>query len=303
LAVKRGLGKGISALLPEAENQDIHDQIMENWKSQKTGEKPAAEAFIPLDKIKANPLQPRKNFNDEELAELADSIREHGIIQPVIVEESEDGAYTIVAGERRIRAARMAGLSEAPAIIRKYSEEKRMAVALIENIQRSGLNPIEEAAAYKQLMDLANLSQDEAAARVGKNRSTVANALRLLKLPAAIQESISKGEISAGHARAILSVTGSKAQETLYSEILKGSLSVREAEKMAALMGTAAKTKAAPTATTGKKPRAPELEAMEEKFLSHLGTKVKINGDLNQGSIIIEYYSMEDLERLYELLG
>ena len=302
MAVKRGLGKGISALLPdnEPENPDIHEQIMENWKSMKAADARTAEVFIPLEKIEANPLQPRKNFDDEELAELANSIREHGIIQPVIVEENGNGGYTIVAGERRIRAARIAGLSEAPAIVRKYSEEKRMAVALIENIQRSNLDPIEEAAAYKQLMDLANLSQDEAAARVGKNRSTVANALRLLKLPVVIQESISKGDLSAGHARAILSVTGNKAQETLYTEILKNELSVREAEKLAALMGSTVNNK------KKKKPgkaRAPELDAMEEKFLNRLGTKVKINGDLNRGAIVIDYYSMEDLDRLYEILG
>jgi len=298
LAVKHGLGKGISALLPDTENQDIHDQIMEDWKSQT--ETRVSEVFIPIEKIIANPLQPRKNFNDEELAELADSISEHGIIQPVIVEETGSGTYTIVAGERRIRAAKMAGLNEAPAIIRKYSEEKRMAVALIENIQRSSLNPMEEAAAYKQLMDLANLSQDEAAARVGKNRSTVANSLRLLKLPAEIQESISRGELSAGHARAILSVTGAKTQQTLFSEIIKKGLSVREAEKLAAASGD--QTKIKKTNQPAKK-RAPELEAMEEKFLNRLGTKVKINGDLNQGTITIDYYSMEDLERLYEILG
>ena len=235
------------------------------------------------------------------MAELADSIREHGIIQPVIVEDAGDGTYTIVAGERRIRAAKIAGLSEAPAIVRKYSEEKRMAVSLIENIQRSNLNPIEEAAAYKQLMDLASLSQDEAAARVGKNRSTVANALRLLKLPAEIQDSIGRGELSAGHARAILSVTTAKAQNTLFLEILEKGLSVRDAEKLATSMNGPGKKEKKPQPQG--KTRSPELDAMEEKFLNRLGTKVKINGSLNGGTIVIDYYSMEDLERLYEIIA
>ena len=302
MAIKRGLGKGIAALLPEeTKKPDIHDQIMENWKQQGSAETSAAEVFLPLDKIKTNPMQPRKFFNDEELAELADSIREHGIIQPVIVEEDKDGTYIVIAGERRIRAAGKAGLSEVPAVIRKYSEEKRIAVTLIENIQRSNLNPIEEAAAYKQLMDLSGLSQDEAAARVGKKRSTVANALRLLKLPSDMQESIRKGELTSGHARAILSLTIAKAQDTLYAEIIKKELSVREAEKLAASLGGAAKKGKTPEPR--KKGRAPELDAMEEKFLNRLGTKVKIRGDLNQGTIVIDYYSMEDLDRLYEILG
>ena len=299
MAVKRGLGRGIAALLPEKENPKTtvpEEKGKENHKSSSD-----TVELIPLEKIKANPDQPRKYFNDEELAELADSIREHGIIQPVIVEETDDGFFIIVAGERRIRAARIAGLLEVPGIVKKYSEEKRMAVALIENIQRSDLNPMEEAAAYKKLMDLTGLSQDEAASRVGKNRSTVANSLRLLKLPLEMQESIRKAELSAGHARAILSVPGAKNMSLLFQEILAKNLSVREAEKMAALLSGQEKK---PQKTKTNVPaRIPELHAMEEKFLSRLGTKVKISGDLNRGTIEIDYYSMEDLDRLYGLLG
>jgi ParB family chromosome partitioning protein len=258
------------------------------------------EITIPLDSLKANPDQPRKIFNDEELAELADSIREHGVIQPIIVEEADDGSYIIVAGERRTRAAKNAGLNEIPAIIRKYNDEKRMVVSIIENVQRADLNPIEEAAAYKRLMELTGLSQDETAARVGKNRSTVANALRLLKLPAEMQKSIQEGLVSPGHARAVLSVTGIKNQETLYREIIKKKLSVREAEKRAAFFN--GQKKDTPPGKKGPE-RAPELNAMEEKFLKRLGTKVKINGDENRGTIVIDYYSMDDLDRLYEILG
>ena len=300
MAPKKGLGKGLSALLPSEETE-----------VPAAGEKPAAKAsdrdsaknqkgevFIAVEKLKANPGQPRKNFDPEELAELAESIRQQGIIQPIIAEDAGDGSYIIIAGERRTRAARLAGLTEVPAILRKYSDEKRMEVSLIENIQRADLNPVEEASAFRQLMDLSGLSQDEVASRVGKNRATVANALRLLKLPPEMQESLRKNELSPGHARAILSAPGARAQELLFREIIKKDLSVREAEKRAAVLGAESKKK-----KKHAKGRAPEIEAMEEKFITHLGTKTVIKGDLNKGTILIDYYSMEDLDRLYEILG
>ena len=307
MALKRGLGKGLSALLP-GEN-DAAQPPEENRRAETaltaisgSGEKIQAEMFIPLEKLNANPGQPRKTFDTGELEELAQSIRQQGIIQPILAEDNGDGNYTIIAGERRARAARLAGLSEVPVILRKYSEEKRMEVSLIENIQRSNLNPIEEAAAYRELMELRGLSQDEVAGRVGKNRATVANALRLLKLPREMQESIQKGELSPGHARAILSIPAAKAQESLFLEILKKGLSVREAEKRAAVLSGESKKTANPQLNKDKG-RALELDAMEEKFITHLGTKVVINGDLKKGNIVIDYYSMEDLDRLYEILG
>jgi len=309
VAPKRGLGKGLAALLPaESEDNSLSGSGREpnrELQAEKTGSVPEAwknsEIYIPLEKLKANPGQPRKNFNEEELAELADSIRQDGVIDPIIAEDAGDGNYTIIAGERRARAASIAGLAEIPAIIRKYSDEKRMVVALIENIQRSNLNPIEEASAYKQLMELEGRSQDEVAARVGKKRTTVANALRLLKLPPEVQESLRKAELTAGHARAILSVTGAKAQEALFREILKKGLSVREAEKQAAALGN--QNKKAQSRAPKIRARAPELDAMEEKFIKRLGTKVVVDGDLNKGTILIDYYSMEDLDRLYEIMG
>ena len=324
MAPKRGLGKGLSALLPgdkedflpssvpsgpvstgknrsvPAETRSVSGgSVSENRSVPDKGKKGGGEVYIPLEKLKANPNQPRKNFDKDELGELAASIKQQGIIQPIIAEEAEDGTYIIIAGERRVRAARLAGLKQAPVILRKYSDEKRMVVSLIENIQRSNLNPIEEAAAYRQLMEIEKLSQDEVSAKVGKNRATVANALRLLKLPAEMQESIRKGEISAGHARAILSVPAAKAQNALFKEILSKGLSVREAEKRAAALGSQNKKQQ----KTAAKERAPELGAMQEKFIARLGTKVVINGNLNKGSIVIDYYSMEDLDRLYEILG
>jgi len=293
VANKKGLGKGLSALLPEG------NSVYEEPQAQPEQNKITGETYISLDKLRANPRQPRKNFNEEELAELADSIRQQGIIQPIIAEDAGDGTYTIIAGERRTRAARIAGLTEAPVILRKYTDVKRMEVSLIENIQRSNLNPMEEASAYRQLMDLEGLSQDEVAVKVGKNRTTVANSLRLLKLPTSIQESIAKNELSPGHARAVLSVTGTAAQESLFREILKKGLSVREAEKRAAAFGNQKKK----TAKTAVKNKRPELDDMQNKFIARLGTRVIINGDLKKGTIVINYYSMDDLDRLYEILS
>ena len=289
---KRGLGRGLSALL---------DTIQDDYDSTQEVKGNGGEVFISLEKLKPNPNQPRKDFNSAELEELADSIRQQGVIQPIVAEDAGDGTYTIIAGERRARAARLAGLTEMPVVFRKYSEEKRMEVSLVENIQRSNLNPIEEAAAYRQLMEMEGLSQDEMAARVGKNRATVANSLRLLKLPAEIQESIRKAELTPGHARAVLSVINPRAQQALFAEIIKKGLSVRDAEKRAAALGSASTN----SAQKAQKPkdRAPELGAMEEKFIAHLGTKVVINGDLKKGTVVIDYYSMDDLDRLYEILG
>ena len=301
MANKRGLGRGIAALIPQYDGDPETDGFGEknNKHTPGGGNAPPPGFFIPLDKLLANPDQPRRNFGDTELEELADSIKAHGVIQPIIVEDSGNGNYIIIAGERRSRAAKIAGLSEIPAIVRRYDEEKRMAVALIENVQRADLSPIEEASAYKRLMDITGLSQDEVAARVGKNRSTVANALRLLKLPAEMRESLEKGAITPGHARAILSAASADAAGALYREILKKNLSVREAERYAGAAGGPGKKRS----KSAVKKRPMELDAMEEKFMHRLGAKVKIKGGLNQGVIEIDYYSMEDLERLYEILG
>jgi ParB family chromosome partitioning protein len=300
VAPKHGLGKGLDALLPQGE--DAVSSFPEA-----AGQHPGRELFIALDSLRPNPDQPRRHFDEAELRELADSIREHGIIEPVIAEDAGEGMYTIVAGERRCRAARIAGLSRVPVILRSYSEEKRMEVSLVENIQRSDLNPIEEALAYRHLMEAAGLSQNEVSAKVGRNRSTVANALRLLKLPRRIRDSLEDGGLSPGHARAILAVPDEKGQERLFDKIIEGGLSVRDAEKQALALNRDASKDPVPGGKTGPagsaKRRAPELEAMEEKFIGKLGTRVVIDGDLDRGRIHIDYYSMEDLERLYEILG
>lgn len=331
MARKTGLGKGLDALLPN--NDDVELELNSGADEVPALDPPgpaAEESAVPPiaaaaeaparsaggvvhlspEKLTPNPDQPRKNFDPAELRELADSIAEHGVIQPIIAArmDGDDDCYIIIAGERRTRAARLAGLAEVPVIIRDYTDQKRMEISLIENIQRSDLNPIEEAAAYKNLMDFSRLSQDEVAARVGKNRSTVANALRLLRLPADMQKGVEEGIISPGHARALLSVIEPKSREKLYGEIRARELSVREAEKRAAVLngGSAGEAGAGPVAEGGEKAaskRPPEIGAMEEKFIGRLGTKVAIDGDLNKGRIHIDYFSMEDLERLYEILG
>lgn len=332
MARRIGLGKGLDALLdnndynspspflkpllnkkkPEPDDEPPHVPLTVPPQDAAPGSTPSQSTVqLPVDKLVPGQGQPRKNFDETEMQELAASIKEYGVIQPVIAANAGDGTYIIIAGERRTRAAKMAGLKTVPAIIREYTDQKRLEVSLVENIQRSDLNPMEEAAAYKNLMDFSRLSQDELASRVGKNRSTIANALRLLKLPAEIQKSIERGKISPGHARALLSLENVKAREKLFGDILAGELSVREAEKRAAVLSASGKSGAEKphSAQGAKKPaakttgRPPEVNAMEEKFIGALGTKVVIDGDLNWGKILIDYYSMEDLERLYEILG
>ncbi|MDR2447051.1 MAG: ParB/RepB/Spo0J family partition protein [Treponema sp.] len=287
---KFGLGKGLDALLPS--DDDKNDGM-----SVARGEDVVVS--LPLKKIRPNPNQPRKFFDKDALNELSASIKEHGVIQPVIVEEV-DGGYIIIAGERRCRAADIAGLKEIPAIIRNYSEEKRVEVALIENVQRADLNPIEEAVAYKSLMNITGKNQDEIAAKVGKNRSTVANALRLLRLPPMIQRSLEKGEITSGHARALLAIPDVTTQERVFNEIILRGLSVREVEKIAAR--TEKPAKSASSVRQPPKQRDPHLVALEEEMIEKLGAKVSVEGDFGKGVIRIEYYSMEDLDRLYELI-
>jgi len=308
---RTGLGRGLDALLDNLDDDEPQDAP----ENPQTSAPPSAGAALssksktqdivqlPVDKLVPNPGQPRKNFDETELNELAGSIKTYGIIQPIIAANAGGDSYIIIAGERRTRAARLAGLETVPVIIRDYTDQKRLEISLIENIQRTDLNPIEEAAAYKNLMDFSNLSQDELALRIGKNRSTVANALRLLKLPVEIQKSIEEGKVSSGHARALLSVTETRARDKLYRDILTGGLSVREAEKRSQTINTNKGGKEKTAEGKSGKTRSPEIDAMAEKFIGKLGTKVVIEGDLNRGKIYIEYYSMEDLERLYEILG
>ena len=287
---KPALGKGMSALI----GSDYQEPAVQDKNS---------IIEVSVESIKGNPDQPRKSFDEGSLNELASSIREKGIIQPIIVEKSPEG-YLIIAGERRFRAAKIAGLETIPVIIKDFSDNEKLEIALIENIQREDLNPIEEASAYRELMDKGNLNQENVALKVGKNRSTVANSLRLLKLPAEIQKSLATGAISAGHARAILALNTETQMQELHRRIISEGLSVREAEAYApgrkeAEGGKSGTAKASPSSNEMN----PELKMIQEKFIDILGTKVNISGNLKKGKIEITYFSMEDLERLYDIIN
>ena len=302
---KNALGKGAAAVF-SADDIEI-DELTTSGGLSKSKKVDADSLFeVEISQLKANPYQPRKEFDDEALKELSESIKEDGVIEPIIITECSDGGYYIVGGERRTRAAKLAGLTKIPACVKNYSPEKMLEVALIENIQRENLNPLEEALAYQKLMEMSNLSQEEVSKRVGKNRSTVANSLRLLKLPEDMQRSLSEGAISAGHARAILSVVNGTDQRILFGKITGSGLSVREAERLASEMNgtykpsdkTSKKTSYAPVEN-----RDPDLVSVEQQLIGILGTKVSIKGSLERGSISIEYFSADDLDRVYSLIA
>lgn len=282
---KKALGKGIAALISTTKTDtDLQPNLM-----------------IDIELIKPNPAQPRKIFSEDSLKELAASIKEKGIIQPLLVERNPDQTYTLIAGERRFRAARIAGLKSVPVVVRSFSEVEKIEIALIENIQREDLTPIEEALAYESLLKLSGISQEELASHLGKNRSTIANSLRLLKLPEEIKKALNDRIISAGHARAILALSSQMNQLELFKEILAKNLSVREAENLASKM---IEKKSSKKKSSDKAPflREPELVDLKQKLINVLGTKVEIKGNLLEGKIEIFYFSADDLERIYEII-
>ncbi len=279
---KRALGRGIDALLGGGEQPPA-----------------GAVATVAVSALRPNAEQPRRAFPEESLQELARSIEQKGVLQPILVEDSGDGSYLIVAGERRYRAAAMAGLEQVPVIVGRFSEVEKLEIGLIENLQREDLSPIEEARGYRRILELSGLSQEELAARVGKSRPAVANSLRLLKLPPQMVEALDAGSISAGHARAILALPERPAQEALFRAILSGGLSVREAERWAA--GPPEKPRRGRDRSRAGR-LTPELASMEERLIEALGTKVAIRGGEERGRIEISYFSREDLQRLWELL-
>ncbi|HAE21527.1 MAG TPA: chromosome partitioning protein ParB [Spirochaetaceae bacterium] len=293
---KSGLGRGLGALIPESAYND----------EEKREREPGSEGIrsIPLGRVKPSPDQPRKRFDDASLGELAESIKRHGVIQPLIVEPDLEDGFRIVAGERRWRAAAMAGLREIPVIIREFGLEKRLEVALVENVQREDLNPVDEAEAYRQLMEITALTQDQVAERVGKSRSAVANSLRLLNLPQDAMEALRSGLASAGHARAILAVLNPAHRAALLKRIVDDGISVREAEAAAQALNSGVKRngESAKAPKTAPKPLDADLAVLEQNLIGHLGTKVSIKGDARKGSIAFEYFSMDDLERVYALI-
>jgi len=295
-AKKSALGKGLDALLGGDDDFDV-------FNGDEEARKEAGIVEIPLDLIKANPEQPRKHFSQELLLELADSIKSQGIISPILVKPSGD-EYIIVAGERRYRASRLAGKESIPVIIRDFTEEETLEIALIENIQRQDLSPMEEAKAYRHMMEKLDMTQQEVADKVGKKRSTVANSLRLLNLTEEVQESLEKGEISAGHARSLLSLMNPSDQTLLHQRIVEQGLSVRETERQASQLNQGNKS-----TKTAEKPKEteplskdPHVRDIEQNFIDRLGTKVKLKGSLHKGKIEIDYHSGDDLERLMDLI-
>lgn len=292
---RKALGSGLDALL----GGDLSLNVSDTSYGSSNGIR-----NIPVDKLKPNPDQPRERFDQDALAELAESIRQQGVIQPILAEERADGSFMLIAGERRWRASKLAGLDEVPVIIREFSPEQKLEIALVENVQREDLTPMEEARAYRHIMDAMGLSQQDVADKVGKKRSTVANSLRLLKLPENMRNAIEKGQISAGHARALLAVTNPADQELLFSKILNLSLSVREAEVTATEMNRGHKGNERPKALKNSRmqDRDPEIDNLEQRFIEALGTKVSMKGSLSKGKLEISWFSRDDLDRIYELL-
>ncbi len=284
---KKALGKGIGALIKDIyASEESEDRIVS----------------LALEAIKPNPLQPRQEFSQERLSELADSIRAKGLIQPILVQAEEGGEYTIVAGERRLRAAKIAGIQTIPAVVKNYSPQERLEIALIENLQRKDLSPVEEARAYKKLAELADLNQEEIAQRVGKNRSTVANSLRLLKLPEKMLQALESGKITPGHGRAILAVVNPSDQVLLFDRILQQDLSVRQAETAASDLSAGKRSQKKISQIPEKAAVRPEIRDVEQKLIDLLGTKVKLVGTLEKGRIEISYFTQDDLERIIELV-
>ena len=293
---KKGLGKGLDSLIPnnrnvKPANPDISTEQV------KQPELKSGEQMMKINMVEPNRDQPRKNFEEDALLELADSIKQFGVLQPLLVRKNKD-YYEIIAGERRWRAAKLAGIKEVPVIIKDYSEQEIVEIALIENIQRENLNPIEEAMAYKKLLEEFSLKQDEVAERVSKSRTAVTNSMRLLRLNDKVQQMIIDDMISTGHARALPAIDDKEQQYILANKIFDEKLSVRETEKLVKSLKNPKKPV--------KKEKIEHMfvyENLEERMKNIMGTKVSVNAKSNgKGKIEIEYYSEEELERIYDLI-
>ncbi len=270
--MKTALGKGLDALIPERGDEVI---------------------YLDIGRIFPGDQQPRKTFRDDSLRELAVSIKEKGILQPVIVSRVGDGSFRLVTGERRWRAAALAGLKKIPALIKNVASKDSLEIALIENIQREDLNPMEAAEAFSRLITEFEMTQEDLSDKVGKDRATIANYLRLLKLPDEVKSLIYNGSLSMGHAKAILAIEGKANQIEAARKILKKGLSVREAEQL---------TRKIPKPPKARMTKDPQISSLEEKLIRNLGTKVRIINKGKKGKIEIEYYSFEELERLLDIL-
>ena len=292
---KKGLGKGIDALIQGNNKSSVTEISKPEEKSEEKTDK--GETMLKVNHIEPNRSQPRKDFDEDSLLELADSVKQFGVLQPLLVQK-KNGYYEIIAGERRWRAAKLAGLKEVPVLIKDYTDQEIVEISLIENIQRENLNPIEEALAFKRLLEEFQLKQDEVAERVSKSRTAVTNSLRLLKLAPKVQQMIIDDMISTGHARALLAIDDPEQQYSLAMRIFDEKLSVRETEKLVKLLKTPKKEVEKP-----KEEHMFVYKYLSEKMKSIMGTKVNINSKGNgKGKIEIEYYSENELERIYDLI-
>lgn len=278
---QKGLGRGLGALIDDFSVPAAQEQV----------------TTLPLQKIEPNPKQPRRTFDPEALQSLADSIAEHGVVQPLAVRDAGNGYYQIIAGERRWRAARLAGLTELPVVVLDADDQTVMELALIENLQRQDLNPMEEAEGYRVLMEDYGLTQEQAAARVGKSRPAVANALRLLALPDEVRAMVEEGTLSAGHARAVLTLSSHRLQKAAAQKIIALRLSVRQAEAMCKRMAAEEKPKKVKPALT-----VDYVGECEKALTKQLGRKVRIVSGKRKGRFELEFYGQDDLQRLYEIL-
>lgn len=302
---KHGLGKGIGSLM----NDYSFDSVLENALGISPREGALSEGIsvqtVPLANIRANPRQPRKEFDESSLKDLAASIKNQGVLQPILVEEIAPGEYSIVAGERRYRASKLAGMETIPVLVKDFTDLQRLEVSLIENIQRENLNPIEEAKAYAYLIQEAGITQEELATRVGKKRSTISNSMRLLQLTATMQNDLLSGKFTAGQARALLSVVNPADREILYRTVLEKDLSVRATEQLASQFNQGKRVAYQDKKKRLKKslPKSPDVISVEDKFLHAVGSQVELKGSLEKGKLEIPFASSEELERLYQLMA
>jgi len=285
-----GLGRGLGALIPSGPG------------AQERGGTVAGARFreVPLDAITPNPRQPREHFDEEALAELVTSIREVGLLQPVVVRELAEGRYELVMGERRLRASRQAGLTAIPAIVRDTPDDALLRDALLENLHREQLNPLEEAAAYQQLLEDFGATHEELASRIGRSRSQVTNTIRLLNLPAPVQKRVAAGVLTAGHARALLGLDDPDAQERLASRIVAEGMSVRAVEEAVHVGDTGAP---APAAARPRAPRSPAAADLQARLSDYFDTRVRVELGRRKGKIVVEFGSIDDLERIVEIMA
>ena len=286
MAQRSGLGKGLESLIPTWQGSPTPNGANEQVQ------------LLPVDSISPNPQQPRKTFNEEQLEDLAASIKQHGVIQPLIVIAAEgENRFTLIAGERRLRASKLAGLKEVPAIVRTASQQEQLEFAIIENVQREDLNPLERAKAYQSLADQFSLTHEDIARRVGKNRVTVTNTLRLLNLPISVQQALLSEEISEGHARSLLALSSTRAMEAALDSILSLGLNVRQTELLVSKLSGKAQT------TRSQALRPAEEEDLESRLRQYFHTKVMLSKGKRGGTISISFYSDEELNAILDILG